>query len=182
MNKFNLQKFAAAYDGNVYCDFSSASAKALAGKDILLAVYNTEGTSLLAVSGQQGLTINRSADAIEINSKDTMGGWKGKIAGMKEWSIDMEGLYVPTDESHKLIAKAFEDGAPICLKVINAKTKTGMFGGLAIITDYPVEAPYDDAVTYSMTFEGMGALVDLTANPVENEAMPASDAAPAKEE
>lgn len=174
MEKINLQKFAEAFDNNVYCDFSSASAKALAGKDILLAVYNTDGTSLLAVSGQQGLTINRSADAIEINSKDTMGGWKGKIAGMKEWSIDMEGLYVPSDESHLLLAKAFEDGAPVCLKVINSKAKKGMFGGLAIITDYPVEAPYDDAVTYSMTFEGVGALVDLTAKPITGEDMPGS--------
>lgn len=95
--KFNrLQLF--AYDDNAYCDFTSSSAKAVAGKDILLAIYNADGTKLLAISGQQGLTINRSADSIEITSKDTLGGWKSKIAGMKEWSIDNDGLYVPGDE------------------------------------------------------------------------------------
>ena len=47
-----------------------------------------------------------------------------------------------------------------------------MFGGLAIITDYPIEAPYDDAVTYSLTLEGMGALVDLTQNPLETDTVP----------
>ena len=138
-----LQLF--ANDNNAYCDFSSTAAKALAGKDILLAVWNSTGDKLLAISGQQGLTINRSADSIEITSKDTEGGWKSKIAGMKEWSIDNDGLYVPNDESHAILSQAFENGDPVCLKVVNGKTKKGMFGGLAVITDYPLEAPHDVA-------------------------------------
>lgn len=150
------------YDSGVYCDFNASSAKAVAGKDILLAVFNNDGTKLLAVSGQQGLTINRSADSIEVTSKDTEGGWKSKISGMKEWSIDNDGLYVMDDESHQELSLAFDAGDPVCLKVINGKTKTGMFGGLAYITDYPIEAPYDDAMTYSLTFDGNGKLVDLS--------------------
>nr|DAU37967.1 MAG TPA: major tail protein [Caudoviricetes sp.] len=170
LEKMNLQLF--AFDNNAYCDFTSSAAKALAGKDILLAIYNTDGSKLLAISGQQGLTINRSADSIEITSKDTAGGWKSKIAGMKEWSIDNDGLYVPGDESHTLLSAAFENSEPICLKVINGKTKVGMFGGLAVITDYPLEAPYDDAMTYSLSLEGMGALTDLLAEPVDPDTMP----------
>ena len=170
-----LQLF--AFDNNAYCDFSSSAAKAVAGKDILLAIYSADGSKLLAISGQQGLTINRSADSIEITSKDTAGGWKSKIAGMKEWSIDNDGLYVPSDESHTVLSAAFESGDPVCLKVVNGKTKTGMFGGLAVITDYPIEAPYDDAMTYSLTLEGMGALVDLMADPVSPDTMPAGTAA-----
>ena len=173
MNK--LQLF--AFDNNNYCDFSSSAAKAVAGKDILLAIWNADGTKLLAISGQQGLTINRSADSIEITSKDTQGGWKSKIAGMKEWSIDNDGLYVPNDESHTILSQAFDNSDPVCIKVINGKTKEGMFGGLAVITDYPLEAPYDDAMTYSLTLEGMGALVDLLAQPVDPDTMPDGTAA-----
>ncbi|MFR8002530.1 MAG: phage major tail protein, TP901-1 family [Hydrogeniiclostridium sp.] len=171
----NLQLF--GFDNNAYCDFTSSAAKALAGKDILLAIHNKDGSKLLAISGQQGLTINRSADSIEITSKDTAGGWKSKIAGMKEWSIDNDGLYVPGDESHALLSAAFENSEPICLKVINGKTKVGMFGGLAVITDYPLEAPYDDAMTYSLSLEGMGALTDLLAKPVDPDTMPEGSAA-----
>lgn len=156
------------YDSNVYCDFSSSSAKAVAGKDILLAIFDSTGMNLLAISGQQGLTINRSADSIEVSSKDTVGGWKSKISGMKEWSIDNDGLYVPDDESHSELGKAFENGDPVCIKVINGKKKTGMFGGLAYITDYSLEAPFDDAMTYSISLEGNGALVDLTTLPQED--------------
>lgn len=150
------------YDSNVYCNFESNSAKAVAGKDILLALFNEDGSKLLAISGQQGLTINRSAESIEVSSKDTAGGWKSKIAGMKEWSIDNDGLYVTDDASHTILSAAFDNSDPVCVKVINGKTRTGMFGGLAYITDYPIEAPFDDAMTYSLTLEGNGALVDLT--------------------
>lgn len=175
MNKSNLQLF--AYDNGTYCDFTSSSAKAVAGKDILLAIFNADGSKLLAISGQQGLTINRSADSIEITSKDTQGGWKAKIAGMKEWSIDNDGLYVPGDESHGLLSKAFDNSDLICIKVINGKTKKGMFGGLAVITDYPLEAPYDDAMTYSLTLEGVGALLDLGESPASPDTMPEGSSA-----
>lgn len=163
MKKLNLQMFAGEKDG--YCNLSSTSAKATAGKDIILSVWNADGSKLLAISGQQGLTINRSSESIEITSKDAKNGWKSKIAGMKEWSIDNDGLYVSDDESHKLLTQAFENGDPICLKVLNGKTEVGLFGGLAVITDYSVEAPYDDAMTYSTSFEGMGALVSLSSTP-----------------
>lgn len=143
-----------------YC--SAAAAQAVAGKDILLAVFTADGERLLAVAGQQTLTINRSADEIEVNSKDTDGGWKSKISGMKEWSIDNEGLYVLSAESHQTLGAAFDNSDPVCLKVVNIKAKTALFGGIAYITEYTLEAPYDDAMTYSATFSGNGALVDLS--------------------
>lgn len=152
----------ANFEDNLYCDFDSTATKAMAGKDIILAVFDISGTQLLAVSGQQGLTINRTADSIEVSSKDTKGGWKSNIAGMKEWSIDTDGLYVPSDETHQILGKSFEDGDPVCIKVINGKLKESMFGGLAYVTDYSLEAPYDDAMTYSISLAGNGALVDLS--------------------
>lgn len=170
MNKLNLQLHAEPFDDKVYYDDSSI--KATAGKDILLAVWNADGTKLLAIGGQQSLTINRSADSIEINSKDSEGGWKDKLAGMKEWSIDTGGLWVASDESHKILSTAFENSDAVCIKVINRKTKKGMFGGLACITDYPIEAPYDDAMTYSLTLEGKGKLVDLSTATLTEDTMP----------
>ncbi len=158
MFKNKLQLF--AYD--TYCDFNSTAANAVAGKDILVMIYNSDGSDLLAIAGQKGLTINRSADTIEVSSKDTEGGWKSNIAGMKEWSIDLDGVYVASDESHRVLSAAFENSDPVCLKVVNNKLDTDLFGGLAYITDYPLEAPYDDAMTYSLTLSGNGALTDLS--------------------
>lgn len=152
----------AEFENHLYCDFDSSTTKAVAGKDIILAVFDSTGTDLLAISGQKGLTINRSADSIEVTSKDTQGGWKSKIAGMKEWSVDNDGFYVPSHASHKALGTAFQNSDPVCIKIVNGKTKKSMFGGLAYVTDYSLEAPYDDGMTYSMTLDGNGALVDFS--------------------
>ena len=56
----------AEFENHLYCDFDSSTTKAVAGKDIILAVFDATGTDLLAISGQKGLTINRSADSIEV--------------------------------------------------------------------------------------------------------------------
>lgn len=139
--------------------------KAIAGKDLILSIWDSTGSNLLAVAGQQGLTINRDKDTIEVTSKDAHGGWKQFLGGLKEWSIDNDGVYVRSDESHKLLAAAFGSDDPILIKVTNQKTQTDMFGGLALVTSYPIEAPFDDAVTYSISLQGTGELVDLEDTP-----------------
>lgn len=138
--------------------------KAIAGKDILLSVWDSTGSKLIAVAGQQGLTINRDKDTIEVTSKDSQG-WKQNIVGFKEWSIDNDGVYVRDHESHKLMKEAFDGDDPVLIKVTNQKAKTDLFGGLALVTSYPIEAPYDDVVTYTVTLTGTGALVDLEDTP-----------------
>lgn len=160
------------FDGNAYCDFEGVSANATAGNTILLGIFSADGSKVLAVAGQQGLTINRSADSIEATSKDTKGGWKSKISGMKEWSIDIDGLFVQSDETHRELSAAYTNGDLICIKVINKKTQKGMFGGLATITNYSLEAPHDDAMTYSISLEGNGALVDLSTIDINSDILP----------
>jgi TP901-1 family phage major tail protein len=163
------------FDNNVYCEFPEAVAKA--GKDILLCLFTSDGTKLLAIAGQQSLTINRSADTVETTSKDTKGGWKSQMAGMKEWSIDSDGAYVMGAESHKELQKYFESGDLMCIKIVDIKESKPLFGGLAVLTEYTLEAPFDDAMTYSCSIAGNGALVDLTALSEEDKkkvtAMPA---------
>lgn len=171
-NKYIKQIFEGGFDANAYCDFSSEAASATAGKDIVLAIWDATGASLLAIEGQQSLTINRSADTIEVTSKDTEGGWKSSIAGMKEWSIDNGGVYVKNGNAHKALSDAFEKSNPVCIKVYDQKAGKGLFGGLACITEYNLEAPYDDAMTYSVSLQGMGALVDLTANAPSTDTKP----------
>lgn len=145
----------------LYNELQGKLNKAIAGKDILLSVWDTTGSTLLAIAGQQGLTINRDKDTIEVTSKDAEGGWKEFIVGLKEWSIDNDGVYVRDHDSHKLLRSVFEGDEPVLIKVTNQKAKTDMFGGLALLTSYPIEAPYDDAVTYTVSLQGTGALVDL---------------------
>src|SRR5690625_2542919 len=146
-------------------DLKSRLQKAVAGKDILLSLWDSTGEELLAIAGQQGLTINRDKDTIEVTSKDTEGGWKEFLGGTKEWSIDNDGVYVHNHESHNLLKGLYNGDDPVLIKVTNQKTETDMFGGLAILTSYPLEAPYDDAMTYTVNLQGTGAFVDLEDDP-----------------
>ncbi|EOR25018.1 antigen A [Niallia nealsonii AAU1] len=144
----------------LYTELTGNLNKAIAGKDILLSIWDTTGSTLLAVAGQQGLTINRDKDTIEVTSKDSEG-WKQFLVGFKEWSIDNDGVYVRDHASHKKLKDLFDGDDPFLIKVTNQKAKTDMFGGLALLTSYPIEAPYDDAVTYTISLQGTGPLVDL---------------------
>ena len=166
------QLFTGEFDSNAYCDFTASAASAVAGKDILLAVWDTDGENILAVAGQQGLTINRTADSIDVSTKDTEGGWKSTLAAAKEWSIDLDGLYVTSDESQSILSEAFTNGDLVCIKVYNNKTRKGMFGGIASITDFSLEAQFDDAVTYSVSFAGNGKLTDLLAEAPTTDTLP----------
>lgn len=174
MTKINLQFFAEAkntsadtpFDGGVYGDPTKAASAVTAGKNVIISIWDSAGTALLAIKGQKSLKLNRKADSIDITTKDDSD-WKAKMAGMKEWGIDTDGIYVMNDKSHRELSKAFEDSIPVLVKITDKKNATDMFGGLASITDYSLDAPYDDAMTYSISLEGMGKLVDLTEGTAE---------------
>lgn len=142
-------------------DLKSKLKKVVAGKDLIMSLWDATGEQLLAVAGQQSLTINRDGDTIEVTSKDS-DGWKEFIMGFKEWSMDQDGIYVQGEHSHKLIGKFYDNGEPILIKVTNQTDEKDMFAGMGLITSYPIEAPYDDSVTFTINLQGTGKLVDLT--------------------
>lgn len=111
------------YDKGSYCDFSANAVKAIAGKDILLAIWDATGENLYAVAGQKTLKINRSADTIEVTTKDTEGGWKSKIPGMKEWSIDIDGIYIKDDASQAALSTALKMVIQYVLRYITRKKR-----------------------------------------------------------
>lgn len=150
-----------AFENNLYCDFTDTTANAISGKDIILAVFSLDGSNLLAVSGQQSLTINLEKDVVEIDAKTTKGGWRTKLPGMKNWTVENDSLYIPTDESQKVLKASFDNDEMICIKVVNAKKEVALFGGIALVSELSIEAPSDDVATCSLTLEGNGALVDL---------------------
>lgn len=127
------------------------------GLDIIVSI-NT-GTSAVpnwkAIGGQRNATLNRSAEVIDLTDK-TSDGWKENAASSKEWSVDCDGLYVTSDAAWTALESAYENGEEVEIKMAKASGLT--YGGTAIITDFPVEVPYDDAMTYSISFTGTGAL------------------------
>ncbi|MGD2330679.1 phage tail tube protein [Bacillus amyloliquefaciens] len=126
-----------------------------AGVDVIVKV----GEPSIAVGGQSGATINRSMNVIETTDK-TSNGWVTKIGGTKEWSVEMDAFMVVGDAGYKAMNQAFKDRAEVDVEV---EVAGFLFQGKALISDFPIEAPQDDAVTFSVTLEGTGELVESDA-------------------
>jgi predicted secreted protein len=95
-------------------------------------------------------------DVIETTDK-TSNGWVTKIAGIKEWSVDMDAFMVVGDAGYTALANAFKNGTELDVETEIAGVT---YSGKALITDFPLEAPADDAVTFSASLEGTGELLE----------------------
>lgn len=146
------------------CDYSALGSKALAGKDIIAMVTNSEGNKLLAVAGQQGLSWEASQETSEASTKDeTANGWTLNFHGTKSWSASIDGLFSPDDEATQMVMEAMANDEYLCLKICQRTTTSEgvhyqpLRMGLAIVTTNSLDASNDDNATYSMDFTGSGA-------------------------
>ncbi|MDT2277695.1 phage major tail protein, TP901-1 family [Paenibacillus larvae] len=105
---------------------------------------------------QRSATISRSAETIDATSKDTEGYWKESLQGFKEWSIDADGVFVESDQAYKELEDAWLNSENV--KIYIELPSGRRYAGEATITDASLEMPYDDLVTYSLSFQGSGAL------------------------
>ncbi|MEB1809027.1 MAG: phage major tail protein, TP901-1 family [Bacillaceae bacterium] len=122
------------------------------GVDVLV----KNGNDVLA--GQRNATLNRSAEALDATSKDSEG-WKENEQGLKEWSVATDGLLVDGDTAFQALEEAYMNGTAVDVSV--ALPSGNEYSGKAIITDFPINAPYTDKVTYNVTFQGTGKLEKL---------------------
>lgn len=107
------------------------------------------------VGGQRNATLNRSADTIDVTTKSS-NGWRENESSIKDWSIDADGLLIEDDAGYAALETVYMAGNKVQIQLQTAAKNK--YSGQAIITDFPIEAPYDDSATYSVSFTGDGAL------------------------
>lgn len=133
-----------------------------AGKNYLIYVNvgtdETTGAEWLLLGGQRTGDVSRKADSIDASHKGT-DGWKSTIPGLKEWSIDLETLLMPNEESLKLLDEAFLNDDLINIK-IEYPNKSYMTGTCSI-TELSMNTPHDDVATYKGSLNGVGPLSKL---------------------
>lgn len=107
-------------------------------------------------------TLNIEANMIDVSSKDSAG-WAEFIGGQKTWSIDGEYLF------HFDAANGYEElydswNARTSVTAMFSTEVSGdiKFSGSAFVTSLPLEAPMEDATTYSVSLQGTGALTKGT--------------------
>lgn len=113
------------------------------------------------LGGQRGCKLNRSAETIDVTAKDS-DGWQENLSGLKNWGVDTDGLIIEDDKAYSSLEDAFMNNTEVDVVIVTPMKKK--YVGKAFVTDFPIDAPYDDAVTYSVSFTGTGALekADIT--------------------
>ena len=122
---------------------------AIKGLDVLIKVGST------VVGGQRNASLEMSAETIDTTVKTT-GGWASKITGIKSWTSSCDGVYFVDDAGLEAAQTAFMSGTEVKLDFTNSSGLA--YSGQAVITSMSVEAGQEDVVSYTISFEGTGAL------------------------
>lgn len=122
---------------------------AIKGLDVLIKVGSQ------VVGGQRNASLEMSAETIDTTVKTT-GGWASKITGIKSWTSSCDGVYFVDDAGLEAAQTAFMNGTAVSLEFSNSNGLS--YSGQAVITSMAVEAGQEDIVSYTISFEGTGAL------------------------
>ena len=118
------------------------------GNDIRVSVGD------VLIGGQQGCSINRETETSDTTTKDS-GVWSEAEAIGLSWSVDCDGLVVVGDEGLEALENAWENMQQVDIKYGSASNyKTGK----AIITSLSSNSAKKEKTTYSVSFQGVGAL------------------------
>tara|TARA_R100001244_G_scaffold126111_1_gene96416 strand:- start:4317 stop:4751 length:435 start_codon:yes stop_codon:yes gene_type:complete len=129
-------------------------------------VYDS-GTAVLVAYAQNG-SLNLNLGLREITNKESSG-WKESLEGLRDFSIDLDGAYAWTDAASSALTNGADDVAlvnmitnrvALTVKFGNVGAATGdtVYSGSVFLTSFSVSAGTEDTATYSMSFEGTGAL------------------------
>lgn len=136
-----------------------STSSATVGKDFLL--YVNTGTVAVPVwtliGGQRGASLSRSAEEIDVSHKGS-GGWGAKKAGLRSWSLDLDGLILSSDSGIAALEYAFQNGLEVNVKLEYPDKSYNT--GWGSVTDFSMEAPHDGEATLKGTISGNGALAD----------------------
>lgn len=142
------------------------------GANVLIMKLDSGGTAgtwsdYTPIAGQQNATFNRASDNFSYNVKGDS--WTYNEATYRNWSIDCDGLYVIDDTVFDALQDDFLAGNDIVV-AISFELEEGdtpvsgdtFYYGTGIISDFSVECPQDNMVSYSISILGKGELTEVT--------------------
>ena len=136
----------------------------LNGTDIK--VYDSS-TGILVAYAQNG-SMNLNLSLREITNKESAG-WKESLEGLRDFSIDLDGAYAWTDSDSAVLTNGADDLAlsniitnrtALTVKFGTTTSTTGdtYYSGSVFLTSFSISAGTEETATYTMSFEGTGAL------------------------
>ena len=131
------------------------------GTDFIVQVDS--GSGYVTVATSTSASISMSLETRDTSSKASAG-WADALYGQRSWSVDVEGLLTFASGNITELWAIYENRTVVTLKFIQATPITGdaYWSGTALLTSLSADAPMEDSMTYSASFQGSGVLADTT--------------------
>jgi predicted secreted protein len=109
------------------------------------------------VGKAKNVKLSCSAGTVDITTRSSAG-WKEFIAGLKEWDISVDQLWISSDTALQAVRDAYLNGTSLAIKVHDAAGDGYGFEGTAIVSSLGLDQPLDGACLVPATLKGSGAL------------------------
>ena len=136
------------------------------GNDLVLSINSTEGSEVKFAHAQTA-SISFSNSLVDVTTKDSAS-WEEMISGRKSFTISTDGL-ADFDDATSGGTQGFSDyalmGTPVFFTFERSPGASGTltgWSGSAYISDFDISAASDDAVTYTVSLKGTGALTKVS--------------------
>lgn len=106
------------------------------------------------IGGQKNAVLNRRMSSINITNKIN-GEWNKSLAGTKAWDLNCAGFIVKDEQNFRALEECFNTGTAVNVKLSDGNIS---YTGSALITSFPISAPYNQSFSYSITLLGISEL------------------------
>ncbi len=127
------------------------------GKDLLLKIDMTGSGSFETMAGLRATRINFNAEAVDVTTMESAGGWRELLsgAGAKSASISGSGIF-KDEETDARARQIFFDGQTPAFQLIIPSF--GIVEGPFQLTSIEYSGSYNGEATYEMSLSSAGAL------------------------
>lgn len=147
-------------------------ANVVLGTDLMLFQKTESGSTYAALGAATSCKLTVNANVLETSSKDS-GCWASKQAGKLSWTASSDNLFIISDYKNLFEAMIARESIYIQFGVIgdeqrscdntdvvwSADSSKGTYEGEAVITSLDLNASDNENATYTVSFEGVGALI-----------------------
>ena len=121
------------------------------------------GTTFLVISASKDMSLTKNMSPIDVTNFDGIDGWKEFIEGLKEWTADVESIYLEADPGQEDLLGGITEGSELVLQY-RPRDEGGAkyFQGTVLVTEWNMANALEDAVIVSASLQGCGKPQVLT--------------------
>jgi len=123
-----------------------------------------DGSSVIGATNSAKLSLSQNTE--EVHTKSTTDDFVRRMTTTKDWSIDFEGLFDPTEtyNAEEIIDKIIGNSNSVTVKFQPSSPTTGdmLLSGTGIFENLELDAPNQGPMTFSGTVVGNSALTKTT--------------------